>query len=175
VEGHHHRGELVNGRYLLIEALPYPRATRTGWLTDATEAPLHGVYEGRIVGGYSAALVNNRAVVHRTTTCPVSSDSPSWQTEGQDVTPNEHGDWLNQRRDDFTKLLNPSRWPSWWLVRTTTGTPYRLTPSWTTTASCPARSSWASRLGERSPVRDSLTTTCRAANSDRCSYALSTG
>lgn len=52
-------------RYQLIEALPYPRATRTGGLTGPNGVPLHGVYERQVPGGYRAALVNNGAAVHR--------------------------------------------------------------------------------------------------------------
>ena len=55
----------TNRRYQLIEALPYPRASRAGWLSDRSGRALHGVYERRITGGYVAALVNNGQVRHR--------------------------------------------------------------------------------------------------------------
>ena len=58
---------MTNSRYRLIEALPYPRATRTGWLTDPAGVPLHGVYERKVESGFRAALVNNGSVVHRYT------------------------------------------------------------------------------------------------------------
>lgn len=58
---------MTNSRYRMIEALPYPRASRTGWLTDPAGVPLHGVYERKVKSGFRAALVNNGSVVHRYT------------------------------------------------------------------------------------------------------------
>ena len=58
---------MTNGRYRMIEALPYPRASRTGWLTDLVGVPLHGVYERKVESGFRAAIVNNGNVVHRYT------------------------------------------------------------------------------------------------------------
>lgn len=56
---------MSNRRYQLIEALPYPRATRAGHLRDAAGVPLHGTYERKLAAGYRAALINNGRVVHR--------------------------------------------------------------------------------------------------------------
>ena len=52
-------------RYRLIEPLAYPRAERTGWLTDAAGKPLHGAYERKTPSGFRAAIVNNGNVFHR--------------------------------------------------------------------------------------------------------------
>lgn len=56
---------MTSRRYQLIEALPYPRSTREGWLRDVHGIPLHGTYERSLADGYRAAIVNNGTVVHR--------------------------------------------------------------------------------------------------------------
>ena len=108
----------MNGRrYQLIEALPYPRSTRTGGLTDPHGGPLHGVYERKVAGGYRTALVNNGTVVHRYDYLSPLADTQSEPTRSFSNLVHTLNPWLapdDAERPVTNYPASESPWSSGW-------------------------------------------------------------